>query len=57
MSDYTWVAIVEDGNGKISIFKKYCEDGDAFIYEVNGWKAGTIIAVYREEDIIQETRL
>ena len=56
-SDYTWIAIVEDGNGKIQIFKKYCDNCDSFLYEVKQWNAGNIIAVYREEDIKGVTKL
>lgn len=52
-----WVAIVEDGNGKIHIFTKYTDNTDAFLYEVKGWNVGTVLVVYREKDIVQNTSL
>lgn len=52
-----WVAIVEDGNGKIHIFDKYTDNTENFLHEVRGWNVGTILAVYREKDIVQQTSL
>ena len=52
-----WIAIVEDGNGKIHIFTKYTDDPEAFNYEVSNWKAGATIATYREADILQKVSL
>ena len=50
-----WVAVTEDGNGKINIFHKFIDDQEAwaleaFQREVEGWNV-TILAMFREEDV------
>ena len=50
-----WIILTEDGNGKIHFFTKIIEDDavEAFRYEVEGWNAGTILAMFRKDDITQ----
>lgn len=51
-----WVAVTEDGNGKIQIFYKFIDESEswaveAFQREVEGWSV-TILAMFREEDVV-----
>ena len=56
----TNIAIVEDGNGKIHIFKKTLDEretwtAEAFQREVQSWADqlnGSILAIFRERDVI-----
>lgn len=51
----TWVALVEDGNGKIHFFTKIIEDDmvEDFQSEVEGWNLGPILAIFRKEDVAE----
>ena len=63
MSNFrTWNVIAEDGNGKIHMFRKTIDESeswtlDALQYEVKSRPGFTILAMYREADIIESTLL
>jgi hypothetical protein len=52
-----WVALVQDGNGKITRFEKYTDNGDLFESEVKTWDKGYILAIFRVLDVIETITL
>ena len=56
-----WIAVTKDNDGKIQFFYKWIDEEertsiDNFVHEVKGWNV-TILAVYREEDVIMHCTL
>ena len=52
-----WVAVTEDGNGKIRIFHKFVDEEDpgqlnSFQYHIQSFNV-TILAMFRQDDVTE----
>ena len=62
MREVRWMAIAEDGNGKIHVFSKWIDETEPnavedFRFEVEHFHKVTILALYREDDGVSICRL
>lgn len=49
-----WVVLAEDGSGKIHIFRRTTDKNDEFTRDVQLLSGLTVLAAYREKDVVED---